>query len=103
MKGEHGGCGRRGESGSSDGSGGGVVAAISHHHGPRLGPRQQLTALSAKKSHLITEEFISVAEVYSDMVFARTLMVFVLRIHTVHMSIETPTSMSKGLRLQVAH
>ena len=41
-RGEHGECRWGGESGSSDGSVGGVVDTISHHHGPRHDSRQQL-------------------------------------------------------------
>jgi len=41
-RGEHGGCGRQGESGSSAGGDGGVVDTIGHRHGPRHDARQQL-------------------------------------------------------------
>tara|TARA_B110000046_G_C12918050_1_gene365803 strand:+ start:415 stop:888 length:474 start_codon:yes stop_codon:yes gene_type:complete len=41
-RGEHGDCRWEGESGSSDGSVGGVVDTISHQHGPRHDSRQKL-------------------------------------------------------------
>ena len=48
-------------------------------------------------------KLISVAEVFADKPFAQTFQPFVLCTHTVHMSIETPTSMSKHLRLHATH
>jgi hypothetical protein len=58
-RGEHGGCGRRGESGSSAGGDGGVVDTIGHHHGPRHDARQQPASPSANLGvHFISKKFI---------------------------------------------
>ena len=53
-RGEHGGCGRRGESGSSVGGDGGVVDTVGHRHGPRHDPVDSSLSLPPKAWEFIS-------------------------------------------------